>query len=61
MAYDAIEGWVAVAEANGIAYPPLKISKKAEQRYLRISKDIQEGKNVTSAESVDELLKLLNS
>ncbi len=42
-------------------YPAVYLSTKAERRYNKISKDIDEGKNVTTAKNLDELFKLLNA
>ena len=36
------------------------LSEKAEKRYLKAMKDIEEGKNVYSASSIKDLMKQLN-
>lgn len=38
----------------------VKLSPKAEKRYLKATKDFEEGRNVYSASSVKELMKQLN-
>lgn len=38
----------------------VKLSPKAEKRYLKATKDFEEGKNIYSASSVKELMKQLN-
>ena len=38
----------------------VKLSPKAEKRYLKATKDFEEGKNVYSASNIDEFLKKLN-
>jgi hypothetical protein len=40
---------------------PIQLSPKAIARYNKISKDIISGKNITSANSVDELMQQLNA
>lgn len=41
--------------------PPVRLSKRSEKRYEKISHDIEAGKNVTTTKGLDELFKLLNS
>lgn len=40
--------------------PVIHLSPRAEKRYLKATKDFEEGKNVYSASSVEELMKQLN-
>lgn len=42
--------------------PPVKLSAKAEKRYMKIQKDIESGKGVAyTAETVDDAINYLNN
>ncbi len=47
--------------AVGFVEPAVKLSKRAIARYDKMTKDFEEGKNVQTAHSVDELMKQLNA
>lgn len=40
--------------------PAVRLSSKAEKRYAKISKDIREGKNITTTDNLDKLFQKLN-
>lgn len=44
-----------------VGEPAVRLSTKNEKRYLKMDKDFDEGKNVFTANSVDELMKDLTS